>query len=91
MAREDFSERGLPSAEVRRQILQRAGTILDEARDLVARLDQYEAAFSRSADEHVQGLERMSQPDYMIPFSCPATSTFSLPSRSAALGKALAA
>ena len=51
MAREDFSERDLPSVEVRREILQRAGTILDQARDLVAELDRYEPSFSRSVIE----------------------------------------
>ena len=45
MAREESSERGLPSAEVRRQILDRAGIILNEARDLLARLDRHEASF----------------------------------------------
>ena len=44
MARKAFSEQGLPSPEVRQQILQRAGMVLDEARDLMARLDRQETS-----------------------------------------------
>jgi hypothetical protein len=62
MAREDFSERGLPSAEVRRQILQRAGTILDEARDLMALLDRYEPSFSRNVIENRQFQDKFGTP-----------------------------
>ena len=58
MAREDCSERELPSAEVRRQILQNAGMVLDQARDLLARLDHHEVAFPRSIREHQEVLER---------------------------------
>jgi len=60
MAREDCSERGLPSAEARRQILKRAGTILDEARDLMARLDKYETFSSSTLYENQQTLEQMA-------------------------------
>jgi hypothetical protein len=59
MAREDVSERGLPSVEERRQILQRAGIILDEARDLVARLDLHECSYPRSMREHQDVLDRV--------------------------------
>jgi hypothetical protein len=59
MAREDGSERGLPSAEERRRILQNAGMILDEARDLMARLDVHECSYPRSGREHQQVLERV--------------------------------
>jgi hypothetical protein len=52
MAREDIRERGLPSPEARRQILQRAGIVLNEARDLIARLDRHESAFARTSCEH---------------------------------------
>ena len=52
MAREVTLERGLPSAEVRRQILQRAGVILDEARELMERLDRHETAYPRTACDH---------------------------------------
>jgi hypothetical protein len=60
MAREDSSQLALPSAEVRRKILQRAGVILDEARDLVARLDQYEATMApgETPDERRNQLNR---------------------------------
>ena len=60
MAREDCSERGLPSAEVRRQILQHAGTILDEARDLVAWLDKQECSTPWTGGEHHLRMERES-------------------------------
>ena len=60
MAREDCSERGLPSAEVRRQILKRAGTILDEARDLMARLDKCETSSPGTLYQNQQTLERMA-------------------------------
>jgi hypothetical protein len=59
MAREDVSERGLPSVEERRQILQRAGIILNEARDLMARLDVHECSYPRSMREHQEVLERV--------------------------------
>ena len=42
MAREDFSERGLPSQADRRQIMRRAGAILAEARELRCWLERYE-------------------------------------------------
>lgn len=58
MAREDPSERGLPSPEVRRQILEHAGVVLDEARDLVNRLDLHETSFPRSVRENQLVLER---------------------------------
>ena len=58
MAREDCSERGLPSPEVRRQILQHAGIILDEARDLVSRLDLHETSYPRSVRENQFVLDR---------------------------------
>jgi hypothetical protein len=58
MAREDCSERGLPSPEVRRQILTHAGTVLNEARDLITRLDFYETCFPRSLRENELVLER---------------------------------
>jgi hypothetical protein len=62
MAREECSERGLPSPEVRRQILKHAGTILNEARDLVNRLDLHETSFPRSVRENQLVLERMKAP-----------------------------
>lgn len=54
MAREAISEseRGLPSPEVRRQILQHAGTILDEARELMERLDRHETVYPRTACDY---------------------------------------
>ena len=58
MAREDYSEGGLPSPEVRRQILQHAGNVLNQARDLVSRLDLHESSFPRSVREHEWVLER---------------------------------
>jgi len=58
MAREDYSGRELPSPEVRRQILQHAGNVLNQARDLVSRLDLHESSFPRSVREHEWVLER---------------------------------
>src|SRR5262245_36514570 len=58
MAREDCSERGLPSPEVRRQILKHAGTVLNEARDLVSRLDLHETSYPRSVRENQSVLDR---------------------------------
>ena len=52
MAREANSERGLPSPEVRRQILQHAGIILHEARQLMEQLDRHESIYPRTACEH---------------------------------------
>lgn len=69
MAREDFSDRGLPSAEARRKILERAGIILNEARDLLALLDRYEAACQRSLRENQQVLERMAAAQCIIPIN----------------------
>ena len=40
MARHEYSEGGLPCPEARRQILRRAGNVLNEARDLLTRLDR---------------------------------------------------
>lgn len=71
MAREDNSERGLPSIEERRQILRQAGMILDEARDLMARLDQHESFHPRSMHEHEQVLERVGQRQCRIRLSTP--------------------
>jgi len=42
MTRHEYSEGGLPCPEVRRQILRRAGNVLNEARDLLTRLDRGE-------------------------------------------------
>ena len=91
MAREDFSERELPSAEVRRQILQRAGTVLDHARDLVARLDRYDAAFPPSERESVQVLERGAQASCVISIETAAAATVSMSRHPATPGHALAA
>ena len=63
MAREDCSERGLPSPEARRQILQHAGIVLDHARDLVYRLDLHETSFPRSGRENDLVLERTKKDD----------------------------
>lgn len=52
MAREVSSERGLPNAEARQQILAHAGMILDEARELVARLDRHETTYPRTVCDH---------------------------------------
>jgi hypothetical protein len=70
MARE-VSERGLPSAEERRQILQRAGMILEEARDLMDRLDRHETSYPRSVREHQQVLERVRKLCERYPLSAP--------------------
>jgi|KBSMisStandDraft_5_1062788.scaffolds.fasta_scaffold1447750_2 hypothetical protein len=80
MAREDFAERGLPSAEVRQQILQRAGLILNEARNLVAQLDRDEACFPRSVGDPETG-ERLRLEHYRI---LPPTSRCAYPDRSLA-------
>ncbi len=80
MAREISSERGLPSAEVRRQILQRAGVILDEARNLIAQLDRAEENFPRT----VRGpatVERIRLEHYRI---LPPTSRGAYPDRALA-------
>jgi hypothetical protein len=78
MAREDCAERGLPSAEVRQQILQRAGLILDEARNLIAQLDRDEACRSVGGAETV---ERLRLEHYRI---LPPTSRCAYPDRSLA-------
>jgi hypothetical protein len=83
MAREDCSERGLPSPEVRRQILQQAGIVLDHARDLVSRLDLHETSFPRSGRENDLVLERTKKGDI---FGDQPDEATSLPS-----GQALAA
>ena len=40
MERKDSSESGLPDTETRRQILERAGVVLKEAREVLARLER---------------------------------------------------
>ena len=68
MAREDVSKCGLPSPEERRQILQRAGVILDRARDLMALLDLHESSYPRSGLEQQQVLERVGPRRRPLPF-----------------------
>ncbi|HLH52471.1 MAG TPA: hypothetical protein VKY92_02555 [Verrucomicrobiae bacterium] len=61
MAREESHECGLPSLEERRRILFEAGMILEEARDLVARLDRHESRSWGTNLAHRQYLERIGQ------------------------------
>lgn len=61
MSREAFSDQGLPTPEVRQQILQRAGMILDEARNLMARLDDRESHFLRTGSEQLPLVERTKE------------------------------
>ena len=67
MAREAFSEHGLPSREVREQILQRAGVILDEARDLVARLDYHETFVFGLQDQHRTAVRPLMDDQISVP------------------------
>ncbi len=71
MAREDTSERGLPSPEVRRQILQHAGMILHEARELMAQLDRHETAYPRTECDHRRMLWRTTDRQYLRALSDP--------------------
>ena len=80
MAREDCAERGLPTAEVRQQILQRAGLILNEARNLIAQLDRDEACFPRSVGG-AETSDRLRLEHYRI---LPPTSRCAYPDRSLA-------
>lgn len=61
MARKVIPEVGLPSLEVRRRILIRAGVVLDEARALMAQLDQHENVYPRTACDQ----RRLSRPAAM--------------------------
>jgi len=67
METKSISERELPSPEERRQILQHAGIILNNARDLMARLDLHESRYPRSVREHQQVLERDKQQSRHLP------------------------
>jgi hypothetical protein len=67
MARKAFSGQGLPSPEVRRQILERAGTILDEARDLMARLDRQETPFLAIGPELPVLTQRTTKRQDLVP------------------------
>jgi hypothetical protein len=81
MAREVCSERGmLPTAEVRQQILQRAGVILNEARNLVAQLDRDEECFPRTVGGP-ESVERLRLEHYRI---LPPTSRGAYPDRALA-------
>ena len=72
MAREDLAERGLPSPEVRRQILQQAGTILEKARDLIVLLDGQGTFDPAGVPETQYPLERTAQPHHPFPQNNPA-------------------
>jgi hypothetical protein len=74
MAREDLKGRGLPSPEVRRQILQQAGTILEKARDLMALLDGQGTLDPARVPETQYPLERTAQPHHLFPQNNPAYS-----------------
>lgn len=80
MAREVNSEKGLPSAEDRREILQRAGIILDEARNLIAQLDLADERFPRTVHDTQSG-ERIRLEHYHI---LPPTSRGAYPDRALA-------
>ena len=72
MAREAISERGLPSPEARRQILVHAGMILDEARELMARLDRHETTYPRTACDHRRLIWGTSERPCLRTLSSPA-------------------
>jgi hypothetical protein len=74
MLREDYRERGLPSPEVRRQILQRAGMVLNDARDLMARLERHETTLARTSCEH-RTIEQLRQRERRIPADAPASNS----------------
>jgi hypothetical protein len=67
MAREYGLERGLPSVEVRREILEHAGTVLDAARDLVAQLDRYENSLPKGTREDQQALTESERDPWALP------------------------